>query len=105
MSDLVPPDKIEQIVGARRHRTAHIVRAVSSEQTVYILHSQECLDDCLIRGVDLRGCRFSLALDHGIEPERWAGCEDRPFAAGVWQDRLIPLEGTDRTLAEKGQLL
>lgn len=105
MTDLVPPGKIEQLVGARRHRTAHIVHAVSSERAVYILHSQECLDDCLIRGVDLRQCRFSIALDRGIEPERWAGREDRPFAAGVWQDRLVPLEGTDRTLAEKGQLL
>lgn len=105
MSDLVPPDKIEQIVGARRHRTAHIVRAVSSEQTVYILHSQECLNDCFIRGVDLRHCRFSLALDRGIEPERWVGLEDRPFVAGVWQGRLVPLEGTDGTLEEKGQLL
>lgn len=105
MSDLVPPDKIEQIVGARRHPTAHIVRAVSSEQTVYILHSQTCLDDCLIRGVDLRDCRFSLALDRGIEPERWVGCEDRPFVAGLWYRRLVPLEGTVRTLKEKGQLL
>ena len=105
MSDLVPPDKIEQIVGARRHRTAHIVRAVSSEQTVYILHSQKCLDDCLIRGVDLRDCVFSLALDRGIEPERWAGREDRPFVAGLWQGRLVPLEGTVGTLKEKGQML
>lgn len=31
MSDLVPADQIEQIVGIRRHRQAHFGRAVSAE--------------------------------------------------------------------------
>jgi hypothetical protein len=33
-----------------------------NEQTVYILHSRECLTS----GIDLRDCRFSLALDRQI---------------------------------------
>ncbi len=39
-----PADQIEQIVGIRRHSQAHFGRAVSAERTVYILHSQRCLD-------------------------------------------------------------
>lgn len=67
MSDLVDPAIIEQIVGKKRHRTRHYGRAVSREQTVYILHSQECRDST----PDLRDCPFSLALDRGIEVEHW----------------------------------
>ena len=33
MTDLVPADQIEQIVGARRHPLAHLGRAVSAELT------------------------------------------------------------------------
>ncbi len=63
MSGLVNPDQIEQLVGIRRHQTEHFGRADSTEQTVYILHSQECKDS----GIDLRECPFSIALDQGIE--------------------------------------
>ena len=63
MSNLVPPSEIEGIVGAHRHAVSHFGRAVSSEQTVYILHSRECVDS----GVDLRDCPFSVALDKGID--------------------------------------
>lgn len=62
MSDLVPADQIEQIVGARRHKLAHLGRAVSAEQTVYVLHSFACRDS----GIDLRTCVYSRALDAGI---------------------------------------
>ena len=64
MADLVNPDQLEQIVGARCHPTRHQARAVSAEQTVYILHSQECRDST----PDLRDCPFSVALDNGIDP-------------------------------------
>jgi hypothetical protein len=50
MSDLVPAEDIERIVGAPRHYQAHYGCAVSSEQTVYILHSKRCLGS----GIDLR---------------------------------------------------
>lgn len=72
MTDLVPATDIERIVGAQRHATLHLGRAVSDEQTVYILHSQQCLDS----GIDLRACEYSLALDNGIEPDDWDGRED-----------------------------
>lgn len=88
MSDLVPSDQIEGKVGIARHRKVHFGRAVSAEQTVYILHSQQCLDS----GIDLRECRFSTALDQGINLAQWEGREDRPVALGVWGDRLIPIK-------------
>jgi hypothetical protein len=87
MTDLVNPAKIEQIVGTNRHRKAHYGRAVSAEQTVYILHSQECVDS----GIDLRKCRFSLALDLGIDEYEWSQMEDRPVPLTVSRKRLVPL--------------
>lgn len=89
MADLVPRDQIEGIVGARRHRTAHLARAVSSEEMVYILHSGECLET----GRDLRVCKFSVALDRGIDADAWAGCEDAPMIVGIEDGELVPLAG------------
>ena len=91
MSALVDPSRIEEIVGVKRHRQVHYGRAASEEQTFYILHSQECLD----RGVDLRECLFSVALDGGIEVVVWDALQDRPVVLGVLQDRLVPLTGTE----------
>lgn len=79
MSDLVKPSEIEKIVGVERHPVMHFARAVSAENKVYILHSQQCLDS----GIDLRKCEYSLALDNGIEPEYWEGFEDQPVPVGV----------------------
>lgn len=100
MSELVPAEDIERIVGVSRHRKAHYGRLVSSEQAVYILHSKECLGS----RIDLRDCRFSIALDRGIEAKQWAGYKDVPVALGVWSAikegaladaRLVPLKGTE----------
>ena len=89
MSELVPPTEIEGIVGARRHPTDHIGRAVSSEQTVYILHSKECVDS----GIDLRRCPFSIALDRGIDLDgAWNGREDEPVTLGIIDLKLVPRE-------------
>lgn len=73
MSNLVPADQIEELVGARRHALAHLGRAVSVEQTVYILHSHACKDS----GIDLRSCDYSRALDRGIDAGDWRGHEDQ----------------------------
>lgn len=91
MSNLVPAGDIEQIVGVARHRKAHYGRASSTEQVVYILHSKECLAS----GIDLRDCRFSVALDRGINERRWTGYEDVAVALGAWGDDLVPLKGTE----------
>ena len=91
MTNLVSPSRIETIVGVNRHSEAHYGRAVSAEQTFYILHSQRCLDS----GVDLRECVFSVALDEGIKSYVWDALQDRPVILGVWQDRLVPLAGTE----------
>lgn len=84
MTKRVPSDQIESIVGTERHWTKHYARAVSAEQTVYILHSRECLTS----GIDLRVCRFSLPLDRGIDVSQWA--EDEPLHVHVRNGRLEP---------------
>jgi hypothetical protein len=90
VSSLVPPDHIEEIVGAKRHPSAHYGRAVSTERTVYILHSQACKDS----GIDLRKCLFSLALDRGIENaycwSAWQDVQDRPVRLQTEHGFLIP---------------
>ena len=73
MTNLVPAEHIERIVGARRHPTEHQGRSVSAEQTMYILHSQECRDS----GIDLRECPFSRALDLGLNEARWRYYADK----------------------------
>lgn len=89
MTDLVPAKDIERIVGVARHPIEHWGRAVSTEQTVYILHSKECLD----KGGELRDCPYSIALGLGIAMGRWAGYEDRPVPLWVSAatGRLVPL--------------
>jgi len=88
MTNLVAPEDIERIVGVPRHETQHYARAVSAEQTVYILHSRECLNS----GRDLRDCPLSLALDNGIDLTEWV--EDQPvpvMVQGVYEfTRLVP---------------
>ncbi len=73
MSDLVDASRLEEIVGASRHVADHIGRAVSSEQTVYILHSERCK----AKYADLRECPYSLALDRGIDTTEWADFQDQ----------------------------
>jgi hypothetical protein len=88
MSDLVPTEDIERIVGAKRHATKHQAKAVSAEQKVFILHSRKCLDS----GIDLRDCRFSWALDNGIRLSEWQ--EDVAFTVRIQGShdgmRLVP---------------
>ena len=87
MSNLVPAEDIERIVGAQRHASRHYGRAVSAEQTVYILHSQQCKDS----GIDLRDCEFSQALDLGIVESDWDGQEDTPVSLEIrTEGRLAP---------------
>lgn len=99
MTDLVPADRIEQHVGARRHPLAHLGRANSTEQTVYILHSHACRD----RGIDLRTCSYSRALDLGINLGDWAGREDQVVTLQVEHGILMPdLDGpTDIVLVDQ----
>lgn len=91
MSDLVPAEDIERIVGVMRQYHAHYGRAVSSEQVVYILHSKLCLES----GIDLRDCPFSVALDQGIDEQRWTGYEDVPVMLDIRHGELVPLVDPD----------
>lgn len=87
MTDIVPAYKIEQIVGKPRHSRIHYGRAVSDEQTFYILHSQNCVDD----NPDLRECDFSVALDNnGINLDLWEHHQDGPVVLSIVDGRLFP---------------
>lgn len=80
MSDLVPSEDIETIVGVLRHPFRHFARADSATQTVYILHPTVCRED-------LRNCIYSQALDKGID-ETFP--EDHPLHVTVSWGRLAP---------------
>ena len=89
MSEIVPADQIERIVGIRRHDTLHWGRAVEAEQTVYILHSKNCKAST----PDLRMCSFSIALDRGIDgpktwPE-WRDVIDRPVLLKIDEEGYL----------------
>lgn len=86
--ELVDTDKIESIVGIQRDEHRHWGRAVSSEQSVYILHSKSCVDS----GKDLRYCYYSKALAEGINTNKWAGALDRPVKLGVEEGRIVPVD-------------
>jgi hypothetical protein len=92
MTNLVPSSEIERIVGATRHEWKHQARAASAEQTVYILHSQQCLDS----GIDLRDCEFSRALDRGINPKHWR--ENVALIVEVINGALRPYGFSDRAV-------
>jgi hypothetical protein len=86
MSDIVPTDEVEDIVGAERHEWTHLGRAVSEQQRVYVLHSKGCIDT----GIDLRDCAYSKALDEGIELGEWEDWEDQPVWLWISDGRLLP---------------
>ncbi|MEV8336991.1 hypothetical protein [Leucobacter sp. NPDC077196] len=90
MSEIVPADEIENIVGASRHPVEHVGRADSETGTVYILHSQECIDSA----PDLLECEFSVALDRGIRDfypwMLWEGAEDAPVELRISRGYLVP---------------
>lgn len=86
MSELVPTELIEQLVGHPRHQTRHYARAVTAERTVYILHS----GTCKATNADLRECSFSVALDRGIDEQTWADLVDRPVHVTLRDGRLTP---------------
>lgn len=87
MANRVDPNTIESIVGARRMPCAHLGRAVSSEQRVYILHSRQCL-----HSTNIQRCWYTLALDTGINADVWAGWEDQAVMLGISRSLgLVPL--------------
>lgn len=93
MTSLVAADAIEEIVGRPRHQAIHYGIAVSGEKTVYILHSQSCFD----HSNDLRACRYSKALDAGIDMSTWGPWQDQPVMLCVISGRLIPINARRNT--------
>ncbi|WP_032363992.1 hypothetical protein [Rhodococcoides fascians] len=99
MSEIVPAEDIEKIVGAPRAHRDHIGRAVSKEQRVYILHSKQCLAS----RQDVRTCEYSIAMDRGIDVEYWwLGCEDMPVVLAIRGPHLVPLRKVDSARAFGG---
>lgn len=89
MTRLESSKTIEKTVGASRHATLHLGRAVSRERRVYILHPAMCVASV----ADLRTCEYSIALDRGIDVDEWAGAEDRPVILRIDDDAgdLVPV--------------
>lgn len=86
MTEIVPADEIEKIVGVKRS-FVHIAKAYSSNQLIYILHSHLCRETIK----DLRNCVFSKSLFYkGINQDIWAD----------YQDISVPV-----TLDEEGELV
>lgn len=85
MTDLVDPAEIEAIVSAPRHQTLHLGRFDSARGAVFILHSAECL----AAGEDLRFCRFSIALDEGVDDLLWRGWRNQPVVLAVLMDGYL----------------
>jgi hypothetical protein len=93
VTEIVPTDEIEGIVGVSRHDSDHIGRAVTAKQKVYILHSKECLDS----GIDLRECEFSVSLDRGLAFIKWEQSLDVPVVLWISEDgRLLPRQADER---------
>lgn len=88
MANRVPPDEIEAIVGHDRDYFHHYARAISETETVYILHSQICLNT----DRDLLDCRFTKALDRGIDLDRWGEVLDQPTVVLIESGKLVPAE-------------
>lgn len=88
MTDPVPGAFIETIVGTHRHPTLHQGRAASRTGTIYVLHSQRCLDTY----DDLGDCPYSHAVDEGIDAvaDLWAELEDRPLVLAIVDGYLVP---------------
>lgn len=79
MTDLVPTEDIERIVGARRLPAHHVARFNSEDQRTYILHSIECFEE----EPDLRECDYSLSLDwYGL----WGIDDDLPEDGYDWPE-------------------
>lgn len=89
MTDIVPREEIERLVGAKRHPTVHIGRADTALGKVFILHPESCLR----RHLDLRKCPYSLALDNGFDVKKhgWYTALDEPVILWVDKRELIPL--------------
>ena len=87
MTDLVPPEDIEKLVGLLRNSWRHVGRAVPEDDIFYIMHSHECL----ARDIDLRECEFSIALDRGLWKTDWRDYENCPCELKINKaGRLVP---------------
>ncbi len=97
MTDLVDASEIEALVGAPRHDTLHLGRLDTARAAVFILHSAECLGTV----DDLRHCRFSTALDEGVDELLWRGWKNRPVVLAVLMDGYLTPATEAPTRAEK----
>lgn len=76
MAELQKSGVVERVVGLPRHPTIHQGRLVGEDDDaargeVWILHSQQCLDNMLGTTGGLQACEYSRALDGGINLSHW----------------------------------
>ena len=99
MSEEVPMHLIEGIVGSPRHPTQHIARAVTEEERVYILHSENC--ESFVYGISLLDCKYSVALTRGIDLTTWEGSFDVPVIVRInLEGELIPRKKVPKSFTD-----
>lgn len=84
MSGKVSAERIAEVFGIERFPFEHAVRVLHSERMVYVLHSQHCVET----HPDLRECRYSKAMDEGINEDLWA-----PFMEKIVIATVDPFSG------------
>ena len=89
--NVIPPEEVEDIVGAKRHPTNHIAHVNADGWN--ILHSQDCFDHKDEH--PLENCAFTkAALLTDFVSTEWAEFFDRPVIVGIPSDsgRLYPIK-------------
>lgn len=76
MVEEVDPHRIETLVQATRREHEHVIRWVSEQDMVYILHSRECREKDY--PTSLLHCPYTLALSEGSMHPSWEDFKDVP---------------------------
>lgn len=67
----------------------HLGYARSEVEAVYVMHSRACLRTP--HQGSLLDCEYSLALDEGIDTERWKDHQDTVVKIEIEDGRLVPV--------------
>lgn len=95
MSTEETPEFIETKIGVSRHQRLHIALVSPDEMMVYLSHPEEC--EARLNSRSLTECRYSYAMDMGIQPELWTHAMNSPqFVIINYKGTLSPVEPVAR---------
>lgn len=86
MTECVTWEQMQEVFGIPRLDHVHVAKAVSDEQVLYILHSQDCLD----RTEDLRTCPYAEAQNQGVDEAAWEPYLDKIVVVALMQNWTGP---------------